>query len=167
MDIQISLEGLTEITGMLTNYPEIAAKHLQVAMQKSTLLLQREIAEAVPTGAHQLLRKSIFSEVHVSETGFLGVVGTSSPYALAVELGTKPHFPPIAPLIDWVIAKLGVEAKQAPSVAYLVARKISKKGTVGQFYFANTVAKQTPTVQRYFTEAREAIMDEMIQQGKA
>lgn len=59
-------------------------------------------------------------------------VGTDLTYAKAVEWGSRPHFPPVAPLELWVRRKLRVPARRARSVAFLVARKISKRGTPAQ-----------------------------------
>ena len=167
MDTQVSLEGMAEIQAMFAQAPAITAKHLRIATHKSTALLLREVVEATPTGAHQLLRKSIFQDVQVSESGFLGVVGTASPYAIPVELGTRPHFPPIEPLKDWVVAKLGVDVAHAGSVAYLIARKISRQGTEGAFMFRDTMNRQQATINSYFLQARQDIVAEMIATGRA
>lgn len=44
--------------------------------------------------------------------------------------GRKPgKFPPIKPIREWAIRKLGVSEDEADSVAFLIARKIAKKGT--------------------------------------
>jgi hypothetical protein len=32
----------------------------------------------------------------------IGVVGSPLAYALPVEIGTRPHFPPVAAILDWV-----------------------------------------------------------------
>jgi len=183
MDIQISLEGLTEITGMLTNYPEIAAKHLHEAMVEITDLLYRETVDATPT-VEGHLRGSITREVQVSDTGFIGVVGSASPYVVAVELGTKPHLPPIAPLIDWVekrgLAKVFSikthkamkpkgrdEAAITLQIAEAIAWKIFHHGTQGQFMFTNTWNKQQAYINQRFVLARGRIMADMMQHGKA
>jgi hypothetical protein len=50
-------------------------------------------------------------------------------------MGTSPHFPPIAPIQFWVEKKLGIVGKQAKSVAFLIARAISKRGTQGAHMF--------------------------------
>ena len=58
---------------------------------------------------------------------------------MPVELGTKPHFPPIEPLIDWVKARLGISTeKEARGVAFLIARKIAVRGTAAQHPFGLT-----------------------------
>jgi hypothetical protein len=64
------------------------------------------------------------------------VVGASvqvynkEPYAIVIEKGRRRNRrpPPRAVLIPWVMDKLGVSAKDAPRVAFLVARAIGKRG---------------------------------------
>lgn len=57
------------------------------------------------------------------------IIRYTAPYALFVEYGTGPH--PINPkkLVGWVRRKLGIRDPKALSVAYAVARKISREGT--------------------------------------
>lgn len=99
------------------------------------------------------MRKNITEQI-LREVGVItGVVGVGAnvPYAIFRHEGTKPHFPPIAPLMKWVVQK-GLLRKgskpttmraikrskfadqteqQLKSVAFLIARKISRSGTVG------------------------------------
>lgn len=53
-------------------------------------------------------------------------------YAKAVEFGTRPHRPPIAPIKRWVWLKrrgLGVTEKEVNSVAWAIVEKIARVGT--------------------------------------
>ena len=56
-------------------------------------------------------------------------------YARYVELGTKPHWPPRAPIQGWVERRFHVLGTEAKSLAFLVSRKIARKGTEGRFFF--------------------------------
>lgn len=58
------------------------------------------------------------------------VQATNSKYAAAVEFGFPANyvFPPSDRLVPWVRKKLGVPAKDAKGVAFLVARKIYERG---------------------------------------
>lgn len=38
-------------------------------------------------------------------------------------------FPPLEPIEKWAIRKLGVDEKEAKGIAFVIARKIAKKGT--------------------------------------
>jgi hypothetical protein len=51
-------------------------------------------------------------------------------YGEYVEYDTKPHIPPIDPLKDWALLKLGDE-----NIAYAIRAKIAKKGVKKQPFF--------------------------------
>lgn len=94
------------------------------------------------------MHKNIRHEI-IKEAGrIIGVVGVGEnvPYAIFRHEGTRPHFPPIEPIKRWVAVKglLGKSAgysvrtigkrggdSQLNSIAFLIARKISKTGTRG------------------------------------
>ena len=188
MELAIHLEGAQQIQAMLAQYPAIIEKHLEAATEEALMLLQREIAERTPLGANQLLRGSIAGKDAIAVTmipnGLLGVIGTSNDYAIPVELGTKPHFPwdkdnDCLPetLVDWVIAKLPVgqavsiktgkplkaksTRKAAEDVAWLVARKISQKGTEGAFMFRDGFAATEPYIQGLYKQAMNNALAEI------
>lgn len=150
--IEVSLPGLEALQAAFARSPEICIEELQAAMVEANTMLEREVKDATPT-AQGTLRGSITRTEEVSETGVIGMVFSPLNYAESVELGTRPHFPPIEPLIDWVVLKLGVPEKEARSVAFLVARKISRVGTPGYGMFNRTFAWQHSQVEGFFQEA--------------
>lgn len=78
------------------------------------------------------LRNSLTVDLK-SRTGEVSAtVGSNLMYAKPVEHGSKPHWPPLAPIELWVRRKLRVPAARSKSVAFLVARKISRRGTPAQ-----------------------------------
>ncbi len=158
--IAIDIEGLDELKAAWARAPEIARSELTAAMAEADDLLEREVKdspEMIKALAHGLLRGSIFGVEKVSDTQVIGVVGTAQKYALPVELGSRPHFPPVEPLIDWVKVKLGVPEHEARSVAFLVARKIARTGTKGAFAFTHTFERQQPALRTIFSRARDRI----------
>ncbi len=91
------------------------------------------------------------------------VMTNSARHSIFVELGRRPgKRPPLKPLIEWVKRKkigrkgLGrdkqgrfksLSSGQARAIAFLIARKIGRKGTKGKFVFRRTVplmAKRLP-----------------------
>jgi len=50
-------------------------------------------------------------------------------YADFIEYGTPPHYISGYALEDWVRRKLGIKSKRARSVAWAIAKKISREGT--------------------------------------
>lgn len=168
--VEIDIEGWNVIKAAWAQAPDMVRSELAAAMAEADGMLEREVMdspEMLKAKASGNLRGSIFSVEEVSETGIIGVVGTAQQYAVPVELGTRPHWPKFAvgpdgrlhcfPLEDWVQAKLGVSAKEARSVAFLVARKISRTGTQGAFMFTHTLERQQQAVGAIFSLARDRI----------
>ncbi len=137
-EIRIDFNGLDGLLDLFERYPEATRQVLEETTLEGELLLEREIKERTPTGVGQAggLKGSIAHQQPAWLAGeLIGVVGTPLAHALPVELGTKPHFPPVEPLEDWVRAKLDVEDDEVSNVAWLIARKISIRGTEGQHMF--------------------------------
>lgn len=69
-------------------------------------------------------------------------------YGIFLENGTKPHFPPLDKILQWVRIK-PILPRPLPSgklptdnqLAYLIARKISKEGTEGTHLFDEVIDK--------------------------
>ena len=161
-EIRIDLDGLQEIQAAWAKAPEICREELGAAMSEADLLLEHELKDSPEmrrATAHGQLRGSVFGIERVSDTQVIGIVGTPVNYAVPVELGTKPHFPPIEPLVDWVRQKLDIaDEKQARGVAFLIARKISRRGTQGAFMFTHTFEREEAKVQAIFRHARDRIV---------
>lgn len=112
-----------------------------------------QLADAIlpVTPVHRgLLRKGVQTRLSDDASGVLGRVFNAVTYAQPVEYGSRPHFPPLAPLQRWAELKLGVPKKESRSVAFLIARKISKKGTPAARMFAKGLdAKRSAVVARF------------------
>jgi hypothetical protein len=101
------------------------------------------LARKAPMGATGKLRQSVYWEPgrtllggHEANVNF---APPAALYASAVDQGTVPHFPPVDALVYWAQRKLQLSASDAQRVGYLVARKISKRGTKPQFFIKETV----------------------------
>lgn len=156
--ISISMEGLQAFERGLREAPAFADETLRSAMTEATLLVQREWQENLPR-VSGLTAGSITSDVASTPAGVLGVVGSSQPAARFVELGTRPHMPPVEALEPWVRAVLGVrEPREVRSVAYLVARKIARKGTPAQYPMRRAVESVTGQITVIFERAAGRIL---------
>lgn len=132
MNLSVSMPAMDAISRGLLEVPAFARKVLEETTTEAALLLQREWQDNLPR-VSGLTAKSITSDVASTPAGVLGIVGSSQPSALFVELGTKPHMPPVAAMVPWVKAVLGItEPKEVKRVAFLVARKIAMHGTPAQ-----------------------------------
>lgn len=146
MDVSIKtdLSGLKEMT---RQYPEASRSARVSRITESMLLLDRAVKLITPVGGGPIhLRNTIFHRVQAAGLSVAGILGTPAVYGEPVEMGTKPHFPPLAPIQHWVENKLGLIGSEAKSVAFLVARKISQKGTTGAGMFSKGFAENETAV---------------------
>ncbi|MBX3588848.1 MAG: hypothetical protein KF796_19625 [Ramlibacter sp.] len=156
-DVSISAKALQILERAWREAPELAREEMRAATTTATLLYEREVKEAMPRGATGLTAASITSDVFSQPAGVLGVVGSTQPSAAFVELGTRPHMPPVAALVPWVREVLGVDASRARSVAFLVARKIATKGTPAQRPFEKTLQRLEGQIVRMFEDAADRL----------
>ncbi len=122
-------------------------------------LLVPEVKDETPEGATSKLKRSTTFQVMGRAEDMWMEVRQSAfspggfPYGVAVRKGTKPHFPPIAALIPWVRRKLGIgDEKQARTVAFLIARKISKVGTKANPYHERVFRSNVGNIRRIADE---------------
>ena len=85
-------------------------------------------------------------------------------YAIYLENGTKPHFPPVSKILEWIRVKpilprpINGKLPTEPQLAYLIARKIGRDGTDPQNTFNE--ANQS-TKDRFINKILEAIKKDM------
>lgn len=161
LNITIESHDLKALDRAWEQIPELVQDELTAAIREAQELLLREIKEDTPIGATSKLRGSI--EAHspiIHHQTVEGIVGTSALHALPVEMGTRPHFPPVEPLIDWVQAKLDIrDESEAEAVALSIARKISARGTEGQMMFHNNFHELKPTIEQIYGRAHQNILE--------
>lgn len=121
--VKMDVNGLVEAKKNIEQAAaDLHGKPMLDAMHKAVLLVERDARILAPVDTGHL-RASITSEVRVSGASgkdVVGVVGSNVKYAPYMELGTKPHFPPVRALDVW--------ARRHGLNAYVVARSIAKKG---------------------------------------
>ena len=162
MNLSMSLGDLQAFARGLRDAPEYTDRVLQEAMTEATLLVQREWQENLPR-VSGLTARSITSDVASTPAGVLGVVSSSQPNALFLELGTRPHMPPVAAIEPWVKAVLGIsEPKGVKRVAFLVARKIAREGTPAQHPMSRAVQSTEGQVIAMFERAAAKVAAHLV-----
>ncbi len=143
--------------------PAPGMKSLEEGLIEMGALLEREVKIRTPLGATKLLRGSIFSEPRGNPVREV-VVGSTSIYAPMVEVGRNPgKFPPRAPLELWVRRKLGIaDPKEIKSVAFLVARKISREGFKGAFMFEGAARGANAQLQMIAEKMGKTIVNDAL-----
>ena len=166
MNLSISMGGLQSFANGLREAPAYTDQVLQEAMTEATKLVQREwqenLFEHIATG---ITRGSITRDVASTPAGILGVVSSSQPSALFIELGTRPHWVGKTgreALGAWAIKRLGVSKKEAPRVAYAIARKIAREGTPAQHPMARAVQSTEGQVIAMFERAAAKLAAHLV-----
>lgn len=122
------------------------------AMRHSALLVERDAKRNAPVDTGRL-RASITSQVHtagVMGRDVRGVVGSNVIYAAAVELGSKPHFPPIRAIETW--------ARRKGLNPYAVAKAMAKKGTKPKRYLQRAFESNQARIVRLIGAAVRGIV---------
>ena len=128
-----------EVAGGLEAYQVRVFKSI---FQALTWSMERIVADAVKyikqhdVIASGSLMSSITEIVRRLTDQLIGEAGTNLTYAKYVHGGTRPHWPPPGPIERWVAlkARRGVMdvGRSIKSVAFLIARAISRYGTKAQ-----------------------------------
>lgn len=164
MKISVDAGEIRQLATAWEQAPQLVEAELIAATHEAEMLLEREIKDDTPVGATSTLRQSIHSDApQALANSVIGVVGTASMHALPVELGTKPHFPPVEPLIDWVQAKLDIrDEDQAEGVALAIARKIAVRGTLGVGMFHRNFHQLQPQIRGIYDAANQRIAEGLV-----
>jgi hypothetical protein len=120
--IALDKGNLDAITAAWAKAPEILLEEIDAAMAEIAPMLQRAVQELTPTsspagasgGGGEGLKGTIYGTHEVVGDQVIGMVASPLSYAEPVELGSKPHMPPIQPLIDWVKVKFGLSDTPIP-----------------------------------------------------
>lgn len=150
--VTLSEFGLDELIARFEGGPTVMAVEMNNLLRDIGRDAVPITKEHTPIGATQNLRN--FTIFIIQRLGFLqqliirqsATSGTGFFYGEAVREGTVPHFPPSSALIPWVMSKLGLAEEAAKSVAFLIARKISKSGTPAQPYQVDAINDINPVI---------------------
>ncbi|MBL3601297.1 MAG: hypothetical protein JMN25_15770 [gamma proteobacterium endosymbiont of Lamellibrachia anaximandri] len=173
LNLNIDLHDIGDLAQAWEQSPELVRRELVAATDEALSILEREIKEKTPVGVGGSagLRGSITAYTpEVTPLGVLGVVGTSMAHALPVELGTRPHFPPIEPLITWLHAspkgqtlmnKVRASDPGATKyeIALAIARKIAARGTLAIGMFHRSFHQLQPQISDMYERANQRIVD--------
>jgi hypothetical protein len=156
MKIAFATDDLDLLARCFERFPAETRQVLRGWMHAATLFLQGEVIERTPA-AEGALRASVHPWMQEIPGGMLGGVGTSLAYAEAVELGSKPHMPPIQPLEQWVRTKLGKSGKEGTQIARSIQWHISHYGTPAAGMFHRGLSVGAGEIARQFGLAIEQL----------
>lgn len=158
MEVRVQIDNAAAITRAFVQAPAMVLDELQATMGSLMAYLHRETAENTPTAAG-LLRQAWLPSVQVNAATdmVIGRLTNPLPYALPVEQGTRPHWAPLAPLINWAEQKLHLAGDEAEAAARAIQRKIASRGTLarGMAHFA--LADARSTIEAEFADCAQRI----------
>lgn len=140
--------------------PDLVQAALAARLTQAQMLLWREVIERTPVGigGGGGARGSIQAPAPVSAAGRVeAAIGSSLTYIAPLELGSRPHMPPAAPLEAWVKAKLGLKGEEAEGVARKIAWKIKAHGTKGKFMFRDALDANLAQIERILALAAQDV----------
>lgn len=121
---------------LLTRGGEVVRQAVTAAVWEAEQLLQREVQEGTPTAMGALRQSITAAEPLQLAHNVIGLVSTSIAHAAPVEFGTRPHWAPLQPLIDWVVQRDLAQGDEDPEdIARLIRFKIAARGTQGHHMF--------------------------------
>ncbi len=134
--IEFEAQGFKDIKKRLDRGETVVRISLNEGLREIGSLVTPILKRHTPIGATRNLRNKTRFQV-IGGPGYQelqirqGAKGSSGFfYGLVVREGRRPGImPPVSALVPWVMAVLGVSQESARSVAFLVARKIGKRGT--------------------------------------
>jgi hypothetical protein len=160
--MRIDFSELTQLREQMQAAPRVVEEELLRAVTEADLLIEREVQDAWPV-ASGVSRASMTHVERVNGLHVEGFVGSSLNYVMPVDLGTRPHFPPVEALIDWVRTKLNIQnEKVARGVAFLVARKIARTGTKGAHAFESVLPRLEAQLDQIFAGAQARIAERVV-----
>lgn len=154
--VEIQLEGMEELnrrldrttSDILSEADQGLAKAGMKIIADSQLMLRQN-----GTNNTGLLSNS--GKVQKVSGGYdVGFFSESNGYAEYVEYGRRSgRFPPLKMIREWAKKKLRIDDRRLDSAAFLIGRKISRKGTRPQPFFSPSVSKNQKEVLDVISEA--------------
>ena len=144
MPVTLRLEGADELQAALARSPAVLRVAQQQAMATSLLLIEADARRNVRQDTRRLMN-SITHRQRSTPRGLVGEVGPSARYGLYVERGTRPHWPPRAPLEGW--------ARRHNVPVFVVQRAIARKGTKARPFLLPAFRKNAERIVRLFAAA--------------
>lgn len=136
----------------------------------------RELAEEIAeeyrnqidnTGTNASGRLRCFStDIEIDDKGYR-VIFTLPEYWKYVETGTKPHFPPIKAIKDWIQVKPIIprpdkygKIPTTDQLAYMIAKKIGEEGTPAKNLLETALTNSNPDIINFIEELSDSLTRE-------
>ena len=133
MSIKVRISGVKETIAKMDAYGNRKEQAIKNIVKESALNIEATAKKRAPVDTGRL-RSSINS--NFTNDGYTAEVIAATFYAIYVEYGTSPHFPPVAALRGW--------AKRHGANPWAVARGIARRGTPAQPFLYPSFMQEKP-----------------------
>jgi HK97 gp10 family phage protein len=143
VEITVKIDGFEKFDSALRQAPQKAVDEISKAIQKSILTLQSNAMKEAPVnkqGGGGNLRQNIKSRM---QTRLRGLVEATAPYAVFVELGTRPH--PIEVVNKKVLAN--------KRTGQFFGKKVQHPGTRPNPFFQRAIQDSKNKINEFFATA--------------
>lgn len=130
---------------------------LERAMQQSLLLIEADARRTVKQDTRALMN-SIHHRIDKQGDTIEGRVGPSLQYGIFVELGTRPHWPPRAPLEGW--------ARRHHIPVFLVQRAIARRGTRRAPFLLPAFESNKKAITDLFAKVGATVVNTIVRGGR-
>lgn len=128
--------SLGELPGRIAKDMKAREKRIRHAVQRTAELGVHVVQQNVPVAF-----KELQNSVHAESLGTSGArVVADAPHAAAVEVGSRPHWPPLEPILAWVRLR-GMQGLKSP-------KQIARLAGTTTARHAQSVAQQIRAMQR-------------------
>ena len=163
MNITLDAGDFAQLAEAWKRAPDITRTRLMQAATASDAKIAATLKQNLPKGAGGAagLAGSVQTEEQALDDNVIGMVFTALPYAVPVELGTRPHLPPLQPLLDWVKVKFGIFDIAAQQIAEKIRWSIFHHGTKANPVWQRTWDAEQDYVLDQYDQAIDAIMRDL------
>lgn len=129
---------------------------VQAAQRGAQRFLRRQLPKYEGT-----LRRSTYVRIYTRgvrgrRSSVICEIIEDTPYAKAIEFGTRPYSPPIYPLFVWAMVKLNLDESHARSVAYAIRARVQVEGFEANYYTRDAMPKLIGLLEPHLRAAFEA-----------
>jgi hypothetical protein len=138
---------IKELQQLPAHLDEAIIKGLQSTGTRMVGVVTGEIETAKPYPAVD--RGELKQSVNARNLPDGSVVSVDAPHAPFIEYGTRPHMPPIEPLVEWARRKgIADDEDEAEEIGGAIAHSIARFGTKPRRYMAKASKKIVPIAKR-------------------
>lgn len=146
--MEVTVHGFKELRNSLNNTPEIFNTVMKGALTQSAKRIQKRAIINAPEATGNLK-----GNISIVNKKYSAEIIAKPKYAIFVEKGTKPHWPPID-----VMEKYGLLRFGKAGLGFVIARKISRVGTKANPFMRKSFDSSLNEIENIFNQAGNTLI---------